>query len=192
MAALGAIVAIVVTGLAAITALPRLSQHRATTLSAPGAGASTNANAGADAAGKAVPQPGPQPQVFVTGTDYNAATLTAAAGLGSQRFAASNAPGVNAAGAPELSVPAASDGAVPDQLRRLTEPVARSACLGAIERTGRGTVTAIDYARFQGSPALVVLLSRTDTTPAQRQVVVVGPRCGESGTIDEKYSAPIA
>ena len=79
--------------------------------------------------------------------------------------------------------PAVRDGA-PVALTRLLDPAALSACLDAIRTFTPGWVATIDYARFAGEPALVVLVRSGVTSTA----VAVGPDCGRSGA-DQKGSA---
>ncbi|MGH3750309.1 MAG: hypothetical protein ACRDT8_23255, partial [Micromonosporaceae bacterium] len=81
---------------------------------------------------------------------------------------------------------------VPVELDRLTAPAALSECLNAVRAAALGRpanpggsasrdgVSLVDYARFEGSPALIVLFS--DGVPDRGQTVVVaGPDCGASG-----------
>jgi hypothetical protein len=190
---LGTIVAVVVTGVGALAVLPQLATKQETSVGTAGREAqSGGANLSApDAQGAQAAAPsGAAPQLFATGTDYQPATVGTVARIRGPQSAAVK--GAAPESAPRAASTDATDMSVPDALRRLAEPAARSACLGAIERAYRGTVTAVDYARFQGSPALVVLLTRTDASLARPWVVVVGPRCGDGGTIDEKYNAPVS
>lgn len=77
---------------------------------------------------------------------------------------------------------------VPAELRRLQDPVARAACLNAVVGEYGGQVTLVDYARFQGQPALVVLVDGTRLGAGKRLVIAVGPDCGIGGAIaDELY-----
>ena len=46
-----------------------------------------------------------------------------------------------------------------------------------------GTASAVDYARFQGRPALIVILATGD----RHRIVVAGPACGINGPA-ELYS----
>lgn len=64
------------------------------------------------------------------------------------------------------------DLALTSPLQRLTYPANLSACLTAIEAVHGGTVTTVDYARYEGGPALVA----TVVSPDLR--VAVGPDCG--------------
>jgi hypothetical protein len=81
------------------------------------------------------------------------------------------------------TVPRADSGAgaehasVPDDLARLTSPTDRAACLAAITGAYGGVPTLLDYARYQGKPALVVVLSGS----AKTTIVVAGPSCGLTG-----------
>ncbi|MFI5913894.1 hypothetical protein [Dactylosporangium sp. NPDC051541] len=76
----------------------------------------------------------------------------------------------------------------PSALARLTDPAARAACLSAITKEYGGQVALVDYAAFQGQPALVVVVDGSRTAAGKRLVVVVGPDCGIGGAIaDERY-----
>ena len=70
------------------------------------------------------------------------------------------------------SVPAPPVGAVDPDLGRLAAEPALSDCLSAVEAAHGGTVTAIDYAKYEGKPALVVTLTNPDLR------VAVGAACG--------------
>jgi hypothetical protein len=74
---------------------------------------------------------------------------------------------------------------VPEELTRLLATPALDDCLTAIRAAYPGAVTIVDYARFEGAPALLVAI--TEATGGTR-VVVAGPECGRSG-IHERYSA---
>lgn len=88
--------------------------------------------------------------------------------------------------APRAAVPGPS--AVPSPLARLAQPAARAACLGAITTEYGGQVTLVDYAAFEGQPALVVVVDHTRLAAGKRLIVVVGPDCGTGGAIaDERY-----
>lgn len=95
-----------------------------------------------------------------TGTDYTATTLgsvfrTPAGGR-------SNAD-------------ARAQGGEPADLDRLAVTSALSACLGTVTTEYGGTVSVVDYARYQGRDALIVGLSTG-------RVVVSGPNCGLPGS----------
>ncbi|MBX6355467.1 MAG: hypothetical protein IRZ05_06360 [Micromonosporaceae bacterium] len=83
-----------------------------------------------------------------------------------------------------LAAPQASTqmSGVPEPLRRLTDPAALSACLAAIKAADAQPATQVrlvDLARFEGSPAVVVLLPDV--------VWVSGANCGLTGP-DTRYS----
>jgi hypothetical protein len=83
--------------------------------------------------------------------------------------------------------------AAPPALERLTEPAALSDCLAALGAAQPQTPTAIDvvdYATFEGSPALIVFF--TDAARA-RWVWVAAPDCGTPGADpDARYSAKVS
>jgi hypothetical protein len=117
------------------------------------------------------------PTVEHSGTDYTAQTLTSVLGLSDA------AAGQGTEKAPPLrSLPNAGDFA------RLDAPAGLQACLQALAVSHQKTATLVDYARFRGQPALVVVLSGTGA----REVVVVGSRCGLPGSgADEIYVLPV-
>lgn len=95
-----------------------------------------------------------------SGTDYRPGTLPGAAGL---------------TGAAVLDRAARSR--VPAGLNRLVSAAELHRCLAAVTAAVPGTARLVDYARFRGDAALVVVL----TTGADGRVVVAGPGCGPRG-----------
>jgi hypothetical protein len=89
-------------------------------------------------------------------------------------------------GAASPGAPAQQLADVDPALTRLRDPAALQACVDAIglaHGTVPVTVSGVDYARFEGRPALVVVF----TDPAgQRWAWASGPECGVVGT-DELY-----
>jgi hypothetical protein len=77
----------------------------------------------------------------------------------------------------EFSVPQMVAQSVPSPLTRLTDKTALAACLSAIRVKYPGVPTLIDYARYEGRPALIVSV-RTDRSTT---VVAVGGGCGLIG-----------
>jgi hypothetical protein len=76
-------------------------------------------------------------------------------------------------------------GLVPAELARLLDPVALHACVAAVEAATPGTVATVEFARYEGRPALIVTV---DTAPSGARTedpgvtaVVVGPACGVAG-----------
>jgi hypothetical protein len=110
-------------------------------------------------------------QIRSSGVDYDRATLrdpTAAAFKAPAPKAPSQVPGL------------ATDSEV-SPLARLRAPDALMACLDAIgQANGAGTITvqSVDYARFEGSPALVVRF----TAANGGRVWASGPACGTPGS----------
>lgn len=85
--------------------------------------------------------------------------------------------------APARTAPGALPGSAADDdgLGRLREPAALAACLAALPDTP-GEPLALDYASYDGRPALVVVRPAAD--PALVEVAVVGPEC-RAGAPDE-------
>ncbi|MGE5829551.1 MAG: hypothetical protein ACM30G_14495 [Micromonosporaceae bacterium] len=126
----------------------------------------------------AVPAPAQGGPVFVaTGTDYGPTTL---AKVGR----ATSAPNAGVA-EPSLGAPKAINDAA-ERFSDFASGGSLSACLAALTQAHPGTVTVVDYARYLGTPALVVFI-RTGTGGL---AVAVGPACGMAGT-DERASAPV-
>ncbi|GAA4940365.1 hypothetical protein [Actinoplanes utahensis] len=102
-------------------------------------------------------------EILHSGTDYSDTTLT------EQRSTAfSGDEGVESN---------ASSAAKADPLGRLADPTALAVCLDAIAQENAGgpiTVEFVDYARFEGRPALVVRFSATNGG----WVWAAGPECG--------------
>ncbi|MET8911204.1 hypothetical protein [Micromonospora sp. NPDC004551] len=135
-------------------------------------------NAGVRADGGAAPMAaapfrtsGPAQQ---SGTDYTPDSLSHRGVVGPSTLESGKAS--SAEGQDERRLSAATG------LERLARPEALAACLteiGAEHRAGPLTVDLVDYARFQGSPALVVTF--TDAGGA-RWAWVSGPECGVPGS----------
>lgn len=120
-----------------------------------------------------------------SGTDYAASTLAdRVSALGGQRINTTETDsGEQPNGTPEQSRAAGAYG-----LERLSDRSALTGCLDAVARAhdnGTLMVDIVDYARFEGSPALVV--SFTDGT-GTRWAWAVGPECGLPGVgTDERH-----
>lgn len=162
-------------------------------------GLSVETNGGGLAQGRqedaaAAPSPVPpavaslsQALVLATGTDYTAATLTLFASSVSPTYVAAqpgleNSPQDTSKTASGITtVPQAVRAAAPSPLARLTDPLALAECLKVIGSQYVGVVTAIDYAQYAGTPALVVVLRVANKST----VLAVGKDCGLSG-LDQK------
>jgi hypothetical protein len=122
---------------------------------------------------------GGAPLVLHSGTDYTPATLPDAAGgrAGAGGGPAAPSPRVGAGAKDSPQTPPMPDAAgAGSGLARLGDPAALRACLDAIVKVHGGTPSVVDYARYQGRPALIVVLAGTP-----QQVVVAGPDCGLTG-----------
>jgi hypothetical protein len=121
------------------------------------------------------------PPTRASGTDYTHDTLGRPAAALSGR-----AP--DAAGAPEPSdvpAPASAGGqaaagtgpGVPAELSRLLDPAQLRTCLDAIAEAEGGHAVAVDYARYRGTPALIVTLAG-----GRVRAVAARPSCGLPGS----------
>ena len=74
--------------------------------------------------------------------------------------------------------------APPARLERLMSPDALSGCLSAVTRAYPGEVARVDFARFEGDPALIITIRQQ---PDGERIVVAGPDCRESDA-DARYT----
>jgi hypothetical protein len=125
------------------------------------------------------------PSFVISGIDYRPETLAQLARMQLFGGVKPSDTGSKVAGGGE--VPQMVRDAAAEPLSRLTDPVALRTCLNAIGSAHPGSVTLVDYARFGGEPALVVVVRRGTAST----VVAVGPDCGLAGA-DEKASAPVS
>jgi hypothetical protein len=143
--------------------------------SGPSASKGTSANSepflSSGGAPGAAAAPGPATlTVRHSGTNYTAQTLRDA-----DRTVPGPAP--TAAGAQNSDrdlAPAAPEAG----LSRLTDNGELLTCLAAVTRRYGGTPVSVDYANYQGAPALIVVL----VVDGSRRIVVAGPNCGLPGT----------
>jgi hypothetical protein len=114
-------------------------------------------------------------QIFASGTDYTSANLAA------EPVRPMTAPELNAPSSQKAPA-ATGKSVVPDSaLQPLIAPEALQHCLDAIEQAnaaGAISVTSVDYARFDGGPAVVVRFTATNGTWAWAS----GPACGSPGS----------
>lgn len=121
-----------------------------------------------------VPLMGSPPMILSSGTDYTAATVTSV--LRERGFAAN--------GAQPQPDQAKSR---PRDLSRLDSQADLQACLGLLTTVYNRAPTLVDYAKYQGQPALVVVLDGAAGT----KIVVVGAKCGLAGVgTDQIYATP--
>jgi hypothetical protein len=184
IAAAAAAVVAIVGGLAATTNLfDRAQQSTAGAGSAQDSAGSPNR---ADAAAPSAAAAPTEPIFLASGSDYSMTTLGQ---LSSPHQAFGASAGVSAQDTAKHGigpVPQPVREGAPAPLARLLDRTALSACLDAIRAINPGSVVAVDYARFAGSPALVVLVEQGNTSTA----VAVGPDCGRSGA-DQKGAAQV-
>jgi hypothetical protein len=177
----GVAAAVAVIGVGGVAVLPRLLGGDTRSATSSGAGFGQERPNSAQ-------EPGSTAQSDTAGNPPTLAAPTTA--LADPKVATpEGGPGIKGVGP---SAPPVAPPAVPDQLRRLSEPDGRTACVNAILAEYGGSVALLDYARYQGSPALVVLIDGAYKVPNRKWVVVVGPNCGIGGAIaDQKYSAQV-
>ncbi|HEX6686585.1 MAG TPA: hypothetical protein VF062_27685 [Candidatus Limnocylindrales bacterium] len=128
-------------------------------------------NAEAPTAAQGIPSPVP---TTVTWFDYNRETVK------------SMPP---AASLPQFSTEsdtARSTDKAPGALLRLSDPLALNQCLATVTSVLPGRVDGVEYAAFEGSPALVI----TITGLSGRWRFVAGPACGQQGP-DERFRTPL-
>lgn len=127
----------------------------------------------APAAGAVLPS---DQQITTTGAEYERASLREQAATSRQAAA------VTAKDLTHTAVP---------MLQRLLDRGALAVCLDAIARqndAGQITVDSVDYARFEGNPALIVRFTAANGTWAW----VAGPDCGApGGDSDTVYQLPV-
>jgi hypothetical protein len=141
---------------------------------------------GSNLAAPSAPAAAVGPRTLRSGTDYRPETLAA---LGQPLPPAPTpAPAAGAASAKASSdSPGSVAGAEPFALDALTMPDRLAACLTAVRAAHPGTVTVLDYARFQSQPSLIIVIRQG----SGGLVVAVGENCGLTGT-DEKAAVPTA
>ncbi|MFF5081925.1 hypothetical protein ACFY36_33155 [Actinoplanes sp. NPDC000266] len=147
--------------------------------------ASDDSAASTAAGGSAEQVPAASPPTLSTGTDYTKATLAIAP-----------SEPLSAASNPDETFSAQKNGdraatATVPELARLVPLTALQECLDAIQRENAGgpiAVESVDYARFNGSPALVVRFTATNGLWAWAS----GPSCGTpAGDADTLAKLPV-
>ncbi|MEV4130900.1 hypothetical protein AB0J72_01895 [Dactylosporangium sp. NPDC049742] len=127
--------------------------------------------------------------LVASGQDYGPGTVGQ---LAQSAPSAAMVPDVEGSRSTDVAKSAKPPSGVPEALQRLTDPVARAACLNAVVGEYGGQVAVVDYARFEGKPALVVIVDGTRVGAGKRLVIAVGPDCGIGGAIaDELYRGTV-
>ena len=186
-AGLAAAAAAVVAVIGGITIANQLAAQDGTTTAGPGFNREETSDQAAAPGAPTAPTAAfaGTPSFVVSGSDYRPETLPQLARMPFFAGAPPSDTGQKEASADE--VPQMIRKAAPGALSRLTDPVALRTCLDGIGAAHPGSVTLVDYARFRGEPALVVLVRQGTAST----VVAVGPACGLAGT-DEKAFAPVS
>lgn len=122
------------------------------------------------------------PTLIASGTEYTSETVGSVTDKVDSR-GVQQAPGDQSTAEQPGRLP--DPAKVPAELSRFaSSPTDLDACLSAI----RGTALGVDYAKYNGRPALVVVVADDGITPSR--IVVAGPDCGQSGA-DELHTEVI-
>jgi hypothetical protein len=127
------------------------------------------------------PSPGPGGVgVLASGTNYGPTTLGALAHVNYRTYPSRTAqpPPTGISKGVTPAVPSAVEDSGTRALSRLTTASALDVCLAQILLAHPGTVVLVDYARYDGAPALIAVV-RQQTGSV---VVAVGPNCGLTGS----------
>jgi hypothetical protein len=157
-------------------------------------GGSDSAATSSDAGGNAEQAPaaaGPIPRREATGQNYDEDRVEAGPGYRTLLSPPPEASSVPGAGKdPDSTFEAGAAAAAPAELSRLTVPAELAACLDSIAAEHGvpiTTTTTVDYARYEGKPALMVFF--VDAS-GQEWAWVAGPDCGPGGP-DTRYSTRV-
>jgi hypothetical protein len=80
---------------------------------------------------------------------------------------------------------------IPPELARLNDPSARQDCLNLITRLYGGRPQSVDYARFEGSPALIIVYT-DELSGRPVRLVAAGPNCGLNGDPALRIAVPVS
>jgi hypothetical protein len=114
-------------------------------------------------------------KMVATNQDYRSTALSSARAPDADARAGGDQPFVGQEGAK-------SSISVPNELAALTAPGVLGTCLNAIaleHNRGQATIEVVDFARYEGNPALVVFF--TDGN-GERWIWASGPACGQPGS----------
>lgn len=176
------IAALVVIAIAAIASLPILRKNAE---DAGSGGVLATRDQLADA-------PRAAPLVLASGDEYTRATISDQVAAALRVNTLTKDAQADAGGERESSTASGPAGGqrAPEELRRLVDPQALTRCLSTIVTRHGGSVSAVDYARFEGQAALIAVLSKAPAAVGRPLVVVVGPSCGvDQDFPDERYVA---
>jgi len=120
-----------------------------------------------------------QVRAVSTGRDYTESTLVLATDFGNANTLSARSQATDQEKSSSAPAPFSSFASpVPTELSRLVPADALSRCLQAVAGVLPGEVVGVDYARYAGSPALIVVIR---TPQDERWVGVAGPECGVNG-----------
>jgi hypothetical protein len=152
----------------------------------------THNDSGAGDAGTPMMAPAAAAPTVSSGRDYRGGSFD---GLDDPARSAPLTPaGERAAGAGQDAKSNAEGDAVPPELARFqSSPAALQACVDAVVNVFGGMVRVVDLARYEGQPAVVVLVNGAAAGGGRPLVVVAGENCGGTpGDPDEVFHGPLA
>jgi hypothetical protein len=127
--------------------------------------------------------------IVATGNDYQEETLASTQPPRDVQLGGQDQPSPTTAAVPDE----APSSVLPPLFRLWTDPEARAACLAMITESLRPppvTISAIDFAMFEGQPALVIWATTGDNA---RWAWVSGPDCGEvAGDPDVQFQTQLS
>lgn len=195
-AAVTATVALV--GVSVVVALPRASTESATSSVADAAGQGDTS-----VPSEGLPSQGVSalsgPLLIASGGDYAADTVASVADLASAAGSSSNPSDESASDldgesnpAPTVLGESLAQALNLTELDRLADATALDSCLSSVVARHGGQVTLVDYARFDGVPALILVVLDTAEAAGERLVVVVGASCGLSDSDPDERHVTVA
>lgn len=184
-AGLSAAAAVIAFGVGVVATFPTSSnEDAATSAGAPAVNEAAPPVAGAAGAG-----------IVISGRDYRSGSFTGLDDLApgaAVPFATSEQSAADAAKANSLESTLPPGSEPPELTRFRTVPAVLRDCLDAVRAVFGGQVRVVDLARFEGKPAVVVLLDGAEAGGGRPLVVAAGQNCGQqAGTTDELFHAPL-
>jgi hypothetical protein len=184
-AGLSAAAAVIAFGAGVVATFPTSSsEDAATSAGAPAVNEAAPPAAGAAATG-----------IVISGRDYRSGSFGGLPQLtsgGAVPYATSERSAADAAKANSLDGTLPPGSEPPELTRFRTVPAVLRDCLDAVRAVFGGQVRVVDLARFEGKPAVVVLLDGAEAGGGRPLVVAAGQNCGQpAGTTDELFHGPL-
>ena len=134
--------------------------------------------------------------IVISGLDYRSGSFDSLPELtagGAVPYATSERSAADSAQKANCGPGSLPPGSEPPELTRVrTVPAVLRDCLDAVRAVFGGQVRVVDLARFEGKPAVVVLLDDAEAGGGRPLVVAAGQNCGQPpGTTDELFHGPL-